>query len=77
MPLITRAKPIEKKVPSEGTTTWVKPKLVAQIKFTEWTAGGEMRHPVFSGLQDRQEGDRGHPRGTETGEGAESHPSSG
>jgi bifunctional non-homologous end joining protein LigD len=51
VPLITRVKPIEKKVPSEGTTTWIKPKLVAQIKFTEWTAGGEMRHPVFLGLR--------------------------
>ena len=28
----------------------MKPKLVAEIKFTEWTAGGEMRHPVFLGL---------------------------
>jgi bifunctional non-homologous end joining protein LigD len=24
---------------------------VAQIKFTEWTKGGEMRHPVFLGLR--------------------------
>jgi bifunctional non-homologous end joining protein LigD len=51
VPLVTRAKPIEKKVPSEGTTTWVKPKLVAEVKFTEWTAGGEMRHPVYLGLR--------------------------
>lgn len=51
VPLITSAKPIEKKVPSEANTTWVKPKLVAEIKFTEWTAGGEMRHPVFLGLR--------------------------
>ena len=51
VPLVTRAKPIDKKVPSEAATTWVKPKLVAEIKFTEWTAGGEMRHPVFLGLR--------------------------
>jgi bifunctional non-homologous end joining protein LigD len=51
VPLITHAKPFEKKVPSELNTTWVKPKLVAEIKFTEWTAGGEMRHPVFLGLR--------------------------
>lgn len=51
VPLITRAKPIEVKVPNEANTTWVKPKLVAEIKFTEWTAGGEMRHPVFLGLR--------------------------
>jgi len=31
---------------------WVKPKLVAQIAFTEWTAGGKLRHPRFLGLRD-------------------------
>lgn len=31
---------------------WVKPKLVAQIGFTEWTAGGRLRHPRFLGLRD-------------------------
>jgi bifunctional non-homologous end joining protein LigD len=30
----------------------VRPKLVAEIKFTEWTSGGEMRHPAFLGLRD-------------------------
>ncbi|HYH70042.1 MAG TPA: DNA ligase, partial [Methyloceanibacter sp.] len=24
---------------------------VAQVKFTEWTSAGEMRHPVFLGLR--------------------------
>ena len=37
----------------EAVTTWVKPKLVAEVKFTEWTsAAGEMRHPVFLGLRE-------------------------
>jgi bifunctional non-homologous end joining protein LigD len=31
---------------------WVKPRLVAQIGFTEWTAGGKLRHPRFLGLRD-------------------------
>jgi bifunctional non-homologous end joining protein LigD len=31
---------------------WVKPKLVAQIGYTEWTAGGKLRHPRFLGLRD-------------------------
>ena len=35
----------------EPVTTWVKPKLVAEVKFTEWTSAGEMRHPVFLGLR--------------------------
>jgi bifunctional non-homologous end joining protein LigD len=51
VPLITKTKPIAATVPDEAATTWVKPKLVAEVKFTEWTAAGEMRHPVFLGLR--------------------------
>jgi bifunctional non-homologous end joining protein LigD len=49
--LITDKKPVTAKVPSAAATTWLKPKLVAQVKFTEWTSAGEMRHPVFLGLR--------------------------
>lgn len=31
--------------------TWVKPELVAQVRFTEWTDDGMLRHPVFLGLR--------------------------
>jgi bifunctional non-homologous end joining protein LigD len=31
---------------------WTRPDLVAQIKFTEWTADGKLRHPVYLGLRD-------------------------
>ena len=31
---------------------WVKPELVVQVKFTEWTADGSLRHPVYLGLRD-------------------------
>jgi bifunctional non-homologous end joining protein LigD len=30
---------------------WVKPRLVAQIRFTEWTSEGKLRHPSFQGLR--------------------------
>jgi bifunctional non-homologous end joining protein LigD len=50
-PLIAKTKPIAEEVPSEANTVWVKPKLVAEVRFTEWTAAGEMRHPVFLGLR--------------------------
>jgi bifunctional non-homologous end joining protein LigD len=30
---------------------WVKPKLIAQIGFTEWMGGGKLRHPRFLGLR--------------------------
>jgi bifunctional non-homologous end joining protein LigD len=51
VPLITKTKPVPEKVPDAANTTWVKPKLVAEVKFTEWTEAGEMRHPVFLGLR--------------------------
>lgn len=31
--------------------TWVSPKLVAEIEFTEWTDDGRLRHPSFQGLR--------------------------
>jgi bifunctional non-homologous end joining protein LigD len=31
---------------------WVRPELVAQIAFSEWTADGRLRHPRFEGLRD-------------------------
>jgi hypothetical protein len=31
---------------NRAVTTWVKPKLVAEVKFIEWTTGGEMRHAI-------------------------------
>jgi bifunctional non-homologous end joining protein LigD len=30
---------------------WVKPKLVAEVSFSEWTKSGAIRHPVFQGLR--------------------------
>jgi bifunctional non-homologous end joining protein LigD len=32
--------------------TWVEPRLVAQVGFTEWTADGRLRHPRFVGLRE-------------------------
>ena len=31
---------------------WVTPRLVAQVRFTEWTADGKLRHPAFQGLRE-------------------------
>ncbi len=30
---------------------WVRPELVAEVAFTEWTSGGKIRHPSFQGLR--------------------------
>jgi bifunctional non-homologous end joining protein LigD len=31
---------------------WVRPAIVAEVKFNEWTADGKLRQPVFLGLRD-------------------------
>jgi bifunctional non-homologous end joining protein LigD len=31
---------------------WVKPELVAEVSFTEWTDDGTLRHPSFQGLRE-------------------------
>jgi bifunctional non-homologous end joining protein LigD len=33
------------------TNHWVKPELVAEVSFSEWTATNSVRHPVFQGLR--------------------------
>ncbi len=37
------------------STHWVKPELVAQIAFSEWTRDGQLRHPRFQGLRTDKE----------------------
>jgi bifunctional non-homologous end joining protein LigD len=37
--------------PRSRNVHWVRPKLVAQVTFTEWTPDGRLRHPVFRGLR--------------------------
>lgn len=50
-PLEQKKSPFTGKVSTNMPATWVKPELVANIKFTEWTRDGHMRHPVFMGLR--------------------------
>ncbi len=51
MKLKSAKSPFPAKVKDEAATTWVEPSLVAEVKFTEWTRSGEMRHPVYLGLR--------------------------
>ena len=37
--------------PQERGATWVRPRLVAQIAFAEWTRDGKLRQPVYLGLR--------------------------
>ena len=51
-PLETKTCPFKVKPKTNERPHWVCPELVAQIKFTEWTADGKLRHPVYLGLRD-------------------------
>jgi bifunctional non-homologous end joining protein LigD len=56
-PLETKANPFQGKVEALKKVHWIKPQLVAEIEFSEWThpteAGGpKLRAPVFLGLRD-------------------------
>jgi len=41
-----------KDAPRDRNAHWVKPRLVAQVEFTEWTGDHRLRHPSFLGLRD-------------------------
>jgi bifunctional non-homologous end joining protein LigD len=54
-PLRTDSSPFKERVKNEEATTWVKPRLVVEVKFAEWTAAEEMRRPAFVGLRQDKE----------------------
>ena len=44
--------PFEPFKPIPPSTRWVRPELVAQVGFAEWTRDGRLRHPRYIGLRD-------------------------
>ena len=38
--------------PRERVATWVRPRFVVQVSFTEWTADNRLRHPSFLGIRE-------------------------
>ena len=53
--LATRATdvcPFETRPRTNERPHWVRPELVAEIAFTEWTADGRLRHPIYLGLRE-------------------------
>jgi bifunctional non-homologous end joining protein LigD len=49
--IVTKTPPFEKVPKGLKTVTWVKPILVAEIEFTEWTSENSLRHPSFKGMR--------------------------
>jgi bifunctional non-homologous end joining protein LigD len=50
--LATDESPFPPKAVAGRKHHWVKPKLIAEISFAEWTSSGSVRHAVFQGLRD-------------------------
>ncbi|WP_442588049.1 DNA ligase D [Pedobacter sp. AW31-3R] len=51
VPLETSHKPVKAAIRKEENVTWIKPVLVCEVTYAEWTADGNLRHPVFKGLR--------------------------
>jgi bifunctional non-homologous end joining protein LigD len=51
-PLIQSTCPFKKKPKANGPVHWLRPELLCEVAFTEWTYDGFLRHPVFHGLRD-------------------------
>jgi bifunctional non-homologous end joining protein LigD len=43
--------PFEKTPKTNTPATWIKPKLVCEVAFAEWTQEGILRQPIFKGLR--------------------------
>jgi bifunctional non-homologous end joining protein LigD len=39
----------------KGDVQWVEPRLVAQVRFSEWTHDGHLRHPAYLGIREDKE----------------------
>lgn len=55
-PLKQKENPFHEKIDLKGRNPhWLKPKLIAEVSFSEWTKTGKLRHPVFKGLRHDKE----------------------
>ena len=51
-PLEIPKSPFSEPIKTNEPPHWARPELVAQVRFTEWTADKKLRHPVYLGLRD-------------------------
>ena len=47
-----KTSPFLKPPRTNETAHWVRPKVVVEVKFNEWTSSGKLRQPVFLGVRD-------------------------
>jgi bifunctional non-homologous end joining protein LigD len=51
-PLVQKKCPFKNTPKTNATATWVKPQLICEVSFTEWTQDNSMRHPIFHGMRE-------------------------
>jgi len=51
-PVLTRAEATGLAAGEWRAVHWIKPKLLCEVAFTEWTGDGHIRHPSFQGLRE-------------------------
>ena len=51
-PLLTRAQTAGIPAHEWNSIHWIKPVLLGEVAFTEWTQEGRIRHPSFQGLRE-------------------------
>ncbi|HEY7139817.1 MAG TPA: DNA ligase D [Methylomirabilota bacterium] len=51
-PLRRETSPFDAGTPAGRGHHWAEPRLVAEVRFTEWTRDGGIRHPTYLGLRD-------------------------
>jgi bifunctional non-homologous end joining protein LigD len=56
-PLNTKTSPIHPKPKIKDPVTWVRPEVVCQVRFLDWTQDGMLRAPVFVALRDDKPAD--------------------
>jgi bifunctional non-homologous end joining protein LigD len=50
-PLAQPKSPFEERSPTGRSHHWIEPKLVCEVRFSDWTHDGGIRHPAFLGMR--------------------------
>ncbi len=51
-PLVQEESPFDEKIKTNMPVTWVRPELICEVKYSEITNDGKLRHPVFLHLRE-------------------------
>ncbi|HTM00257.1 MAG TPA: DNA ligase D [Candidatus Omnitrophota bacterium] len=69
-PLARETSPFDEGAPTGRGHRWAEPRLVCEVRFTEWTRDGGLRHPTFMGMRDDKKPEEVHREDRARGESA-------